>query len=238
MNRRRVSLLLAVLWGCSHRPEVLPAPEAPLPPVSISPQAAEAARAKLAAQAPASFKMLHQVVAKYQGRDYLMAGYLLGRKDGSFRVSATAAVGPKLFDVAKVDGRWESRVYLKEAADRFDPANLGRAVERIYFLPASGPLKADAGRWTSRSTVSGEEDIDTVVEWREDVTLALRRKRYFRDGKQVLQVDYDQLERVQGTWLARTVRLTDSRGFTLDLSVTDYEPGYAVPDSALKIPGS
>jgi hypothetical protein len=234
MNHWLVIASLAILWGCSHQADVLPSPR----PVSMSVEAAEAERARLASKAPASFKMLHQVVAKYQVQSYLMSGYFLARKDGSFRVSASAAVGAKLFDIAKLDGRWESHVYLKEFAERFDPTNLGRAVERIYFLPATGPLRAESGSWVSRSRIAAEEDVDEVEEWRDDGTLALRRKRYFRDGKPVLQVDYDKLELVQGSWLARTIHLTDSRGFTLELSVTGYEPGFPVPDDVLRIRGS
>jgi hypothetical protein len=227
------ALLLALVAGCSHQADV----SAPPRPVSMSVEAAEAARAKLTAQAPASFKMLHQVVARYQGQSYLMSGYLLGRRDGSLRVSATAAMGPKLFDVAKLDGRWASRVYLKQLAERFDPANLGRAVERIYFLPADGPLQAESGSWVSRSTIAGDPDIDAVEDWRDDGTLALRRKRYLQDGKEVVKIDYDKLELVQGTWLARTVHFTDSRGFSLELRVTEYEPGFPVPDDVLRLQG-
>jgi hypothetical protein len=205
--------------------------------MSMSVEAAEKARARLVSHSPATFKMLHQVVAKYQGQTYLMSGYLLGRKDGSFRVSAMAAVGAKLFDVAKLDGRWEAHVYLKDFADRFDPTNLGRAVERIYFLQATGPLSAEAGSWVSRSHIPADEDVDAVEEWRDDGTLALRRKRYFRDGKLVVQVDYDKLELLHGTWVARACRLTDGRGFTLELSVTAYEPGFPVPDDVLRIRG-
>jgi hypothetical protein len=229
---RALQFLGPLLLGCSHQGAVL----APSHAVSMSAEEAEGARATLVARAPASFKMLHQVVAQYQGQSYLMTGYLLGRKDGQFRVSATAALGLKLFDVAKVGGQWESRVYLKQFADHFDPANLGRAVERIYFLPVTGPLKAESGSWMSTSSVADDADIDTVEDWRDDVTLALHRRRYFKDGKQVLQVDFDKLELVHGTWLAGTVHLTDSRGFTLELRVTGYEPGFEVSDDMLRVP--
>ena len=233
-RRRLLGLLLAQLWGCTTPTSVPP----PMRPSPLSVEAAEAARASLNARAPASFKMLHQVVAKYQGKSYLMTGYMLGRKDGSFRVSASAPVGPKLFDVSKVDGRWESQVYLQPLAERLDATNVGRSVERIYFLPATGPLRTDAGRWVSRSPIHGEEEIDAVEDWLDGETLALWRKRYFKNGSQVVQVDYDKLELVQGTWLARSVRLADGRGFSLDLNVTDYEPGFPVSDAVLKVQSS
>jgi hypothetical protein len=226
-----LALLGPLLLGCSHQGAVAPLAHPP----TMSADQAEAARASLVSHEPVSFKMLHQVVAQYQGQSYLMTGYLLGRKDGSFRVSASAALGLKLFDVAKVGGQWESRVYVKEFAERFDPANLGRAVERIYFLPATGALEAESGSWVSRSSVANEVDIDTVEDWRDDATLALRRKRYFKGGKEVLHVDFDNLKLVDGAWLAATVKLTDKRGFALELRVTGYEPGFPVSAELLRV---
>jgi hypothetical protein len=226
-----LAIFLVHLCACST-------PAANAPPMHPSPrsvQSAEAERASQNSRAPVSFKMLHQVVAKYQGQSYLMSGYMLGRKDGSFRVSASAPIGPKLFDVAKVNGHWESHVYLKPLAERLDATNVGRSVERIYFLSATGPLKADSGLWVSRSTVQGEEEIDAVEDWLDAETLALRRRRFFKSGTQVVQVDYDKLELVQGTWLARSVQLSDGRGFSLELNVTEYQPGFPAPDSVLKI---
>jgi hypothetical protein len=234
LRRQLFGLFLVHLCACST-------PASDGPPRHPSPlpvKAAEAERASQNARAPASFKMLHQVVAKYQGQSYLMSGYMLGRKDGSFRVSASAPIGPKLFDVAKVGGRWESHVYLKPLAERLDATNVGRSVERIYFLSAKGPLKPDSGLWVSRSTVHGEEEIDAVEDWLDGETLALRRRVFFKGGTQVVQVDYDKLELVQGTWLARSVRLADGRGFSLELNVTEYEPGFPAPDSVLKVLGS
>ncbi|MGO9767520.1 MAG: hypothetical protein ACLPM8_17925 [Myxococcaceae bacterium] len=179
--------------------------------------------------------MLHQVVAKYHEQIYLMAGYMLGRKDGSFRISATAALGPKLFDVAKLDGHWTSRVYLKPLAEQFDVTNVGRSVERIYFLPATGALRLESDGWASRSSISHQDEIDEVEDLLDVHTLALRRKRYFKDGQQVVQVDFDKLELVQGGWLARNVKLTDARGLVLELHVTDYVPGFPVPDELLRV---
>jgi hypothetical protein len=179
--------------------------------------------------------MLHQVVAKYQEKSYFMTGYMLGRNDGSFRVSATAALGPRLFDVAKVDGRWESHVYLKQLAEQLDVTDVGVSVERIYFLPATGALRLASGGWTSRSSVPNQDEIDEVEDLLDAHTLALRQKRYFKNGKQVVLVDFDKLELIQGSWLARNVKLTDARGFILELHVTDYAPGFPVPDEVLRV---
>jgi hypothetical protein len=159
----------------------------------------------------------------------------LGRKDGSFRLSASAVVGPRLFDVAKLNGRWSARVHLPLLAQQLDPTHVGRAVERIYFTSAEQPLSPDQGYWVSRSRFSGEEDFDTVEQWRDPITLATIRKEFFNAGKPVLQINYDRFERVQGHWLARHVRLEDSRGFTLELNVTDYQPGFPVPDERLQL---
>jgi hypothetical protein len=52
----------------------------------------------------------------------------------------------------------------------------------------------------------------------------------------VLQVDFDKLELVDGVWLARSALLTDSRGFSLELRVTGYEPGFPVSDEVLRVP--
>jgi hypothetical protein len=230
--RRVISVaVVAVVCSCSHPAAVTVQLQHP----SMALEAAEAARAKLVANAPASFKMLHQVVAQYGGRSYLMQGYLLARRDGAFRVSASAALGPKLFDVAKVGGRWESKLYVTQLAERVDPSNLGRAVERIYFLPATGPLRAESGSWVARSGIAGEADIDAVEEWRDDGSLALRRKRYFQSENLVVEVDYDTLELVEGNWVAKSVHLADTRGFTLELRVTGYEPGFPVSDDVLKV---
>lgn len=229
---RQLLCALAVgACGCSTSPPAGPSVSRP----ALSLEAAEAERAKLVAQAPASFKMLHQVVAKYQEQSYLMTGYMLGRRDGSFLVSATAAMGPRLFAVAKVDGHWESRVYLKQLVERLDPTNVGRAVERIYFLPATGSLRHESGRWVSTSSIAGEEEIDTVEDWLDEETLALRRKRFFKAGKQVLQVDYSKLELIKASWIARDIELTDTRGFQLRLNVTEYEPGFPVTDAVLHV---
>ncbi len=227
---KAATLLLIGLLSCSRPGAVRPTAQAP---VLGSPTEAQAALAVLQSHEPQTYKMVHQVVARYQGRDYLMTGYLLGRKDGSFRVSASAVVGPRLFDVAKLNGRWSAQVHLSQLAQQLDPRHLGQAVERIYFISAEQPLYPDNGYWASRLRLSGDEDIDSVVQWRDPKTLATIRKEFFNAGKPVLQIHYDRFEPVQGHWLPRHVRLEDSRGYELELNVTDYQPGFPVPDERL-----
>jgi hypothetical protein len=205
---------------------------------AVTPESAASAEdvlALLRASEPESFKMVHQVAARYQDQTYLMIGYLLGRKDGAFRVSAAVAVGPRLFDVAKVDGKWEAKVHLQPLAGRLDPKHVGRDVERIYFLDASGPLRRENGYWVSRSPVSAQEDLDAIEVWRDGKTLAVLRKRFFKEGTVVVEIAYEHLERVEAHWIARHVRLVSSYGYSLELEVTDYDPRFPVPDGKLHV---
>jgi hypothetical protein len=202
------------------------APTPVRPSAAPSAEAASAKLARLVASEPESFKMVHQVIGSFQGRTYPMSGYLLGRRDGSFRVSAMAAVGPKLFDVAKISGRWESRIHLPEIAARLDPLEVGHAVERIYFR------EQDA--WITRQSISGE-DVDAIEVWRTADDLAVFRKRFLRKERSVLEITYDKRESIRGQNIARHVLLTDARGFSLEFVVTDYEPGFPVPDERLRV---
>ncbi len=231
-RRASLGLLLATCVGCASTPAVAPRPS--LPPLA-SVAEADAALTALRAQEPESFKMVHQVVARYEGKSYVMTGYMLGRKEGSFRVSAAAGMGPRLFDVARVGGQWEAQVHLRQLAEKLDPKHMGRSVERIYFTDASGPLELREGHWVSRAELAGEEDADAVEVWRDGNSLAVARKRFFLKGSPVLDIDYLQPEPVGGHWLARKVRLKDARGYELELSVTDYVPGFPVPDERLRV---
>lgn len=163
-----------------------------------------------------------------------MNGYLLGRRDGSFRVSAMLAVGPKVFEAAKVSGRWESRIYLQEVAAHLDPIEIGHAVERIYFRSAEGPLQFESGAWVVRESIQGE-DVDAVEVWRSATDLAIVRKRFLRNGKLAVEIAYKDRSIIHGQNIARQVVLTDARGFSLELNVTDYQPEFPVPDERLDL---
>ena len=206
----------------------------PKPVAAPSPEAAAARLAQVVASEPESFKMVHQVIGRFQGQIYPMNGFLLGRRDGSFRVSSTVAVGPKLFDVARISGRWKSRIYLQEVAARLDPLEVGRAVERVSFRDAEGPLQFEQDAWVARQSISGE-DVDAIEVWRTADDLAVFRKRFFRKERPVLEITYDKREIVSGQNIARHVMLTDSRGFSLEFAVTDYQPGFPVPDERLEV---
>ncbi|RJS27360.1 hypothetical protein DRW03_03055 [Corallococcus sp. H22C18031201] len=228
------ALVLTTWVGCAHPAAVVVPPPEKLPPLE-SVDAASAALTALHGHEPATFKMVHQVVARHDGKSYVMTGYLLGRDDGAFRVSAAADMGPRLFDVAWVGNQWEAKVHLRQLAERLDPRHMGRAVQRIYFTTASGPLTLEDGQWVSRANLQGDDDIDAVEVFRDGHTLALTHKRFFLRGAPVLDIDYTQLEAVQGHWLARHVKLKDQRGFELELSVSQYEPGFAVPEERLHV---
>lgn len=228
MTTRPWSLLstLCALLGCAGAPAT--------PSVTPDATTAVAQLARLMASEPTTFRMTHQVVARFQGQAYPMGGYLLGRRDGSFRVSGSAPVGPKLFDVAKISGHWESKIYLREAAARLDPLEIGRAVERIYFLGAKGELKFEQGAWVARQSVEGE-DVDAIEVWRDAEDLGVFRKRFFRKERQVLEITYDQRELIRGQSIAKRILFKDVRGFSLELAVTDYQPGFPVPDERLRV---
>ena len=200
------------------------------------PQATQEVRerlSRLVAGEPRTFKMLHEVVAGYQGRSFPMSGYLLGRSDGSFRVSASMPMGPKIFDVAKFSGRWETKTYNAEAA-RVDPVEVGRSVERIYFTDAQDSPEFVGGAWIFRRKLD-EADADSLEVSRRPEDLSITKKRFLRLGKLVLEIAYDRQEEIRGQIVARHVLATDTRGFTLELVVTDCEPGFPVPDDLLKL---
>jgi hypothetical protein len=188
---------------------------------------------RLLASEPSTFKMLHEVVARYQGRSFAMSGYLLGRADGSFRVSASIPMGPKIFEVAKVSAELETKTYVAEAA-RVDPVEIGRSVERVYFTDAQGAPEFANGAWVFRRTLD-EGDVDGLEVWRRPQDLSVMKKRFFRRGELMLEITYDRQEQMRGQVVARHVLATDSRGFTLELVVTGYEPGIAIPDDLLRL---
>ena len=51
----------------------------------------------------------------------------------------------------------------------------------------------------------------------------------------MLEITYDKREIIRGQNIARHVVLTDARGFSLEFTVTDYEPGFPVPDERLRL---
>ena len=226
---RRLWLGFLVVLACAPALQLPPRPER----MALAP--AEAERRRDHTAAPATFKLVHQVAAQFRGQTFLLTGYLLGRREGDFRVSGMAPVGPRLFDVARVHGHWETALYLDAARGRLDPIHIGRAVERIYFADADGPLRPDRGYWRSDAAIPDDDEVDAVQVWRDPERLAIVHKRFLKSGAPVLDVDYTEPDQVRGHAFARQVRLTDTRGFTLTLNVAEYVPDFPVSDEQLKL---
>lgn len=237
---RRTLLSAAALAavGCTRRMGVpVPPPDFDqLPPTYLPALSIAEARSTLRRvreNAPERFKMVHQVSARHGAQQHAMTGYLLGRRDGSFRVSAAAALGPRLFDVSRVEGHWEAKVHLKQLAE-LDPKHIGRAVARIYFteLPLEDRLVEEGGFIVQRGTLSGDEEVSHLESWHDGRTLATLRKRFTQSGKEVATIDYRELD---PTGVARQVRLKDARGFELTLLMTQYVPGFEFPPERLRV---
>lgn len=225
LRQYQLALALLVSAACVHRPALRPAPD--------TLAHAEAGRAALLERAPRTFRYVHQVVARYGPTSFVMTGYLVARASGNFLVSGMAPFGPKLFEVSKVSGRWQAKAYAAELAERMDVTNVGRAVERIYLVRANGPLSWDGAAWTARDAISSDPEVDAVETFRAPATLAITRQRYFHAGRAVLDIHYQKLEQISGEWIARYVRLEDARGFSLELSVSDYKPDIEVGTDVL-----
>ncbi|MGQ0505783.1 MAG: hypothetical protein ACT4TC_10730 [Myxococcaceae bacterium] len=213
-------LLVCLLLACKH---VKPA--VPLPPI----QDANAIPPR-----PERFKMVHQVAANYQGQSGVMQGYLLGRKDGSFRVSATAVVGPRLFDAVKRAGTIETRVHLKQISERMDVRHIVEAIDRIYFLDCPvGPAEDDA--FVSRCPVKSGDDVDELEETVSARYLTPVLKRYFFKGALRSTVTFQEFQEYGERWVAKKVKLQGTDGYTIEISLENYVPEFAFDDALLKL---
>lgn len=169
------------------------------------------------------FKMVHQVSATYDGQQYLMTGYLLAKPDGNFRVSAAALMGPRLFDVARIDGQWRAKVHLKQLQEKLDPKYLGRAIERVYFRDC------EPGR---RCSIADDEEVDSLEVDRENGQIA--RKRFFMKGALVLDIDYQEREAFSdGSVRARHIELKAPK-YQIVIELESYEPNFGFDDSMLE----
>ncbi len=220
---------LLVFAACKH----LPSGDASLPPIQA--ETAQQADAQIAALRPKRFKMLHQVSARYQQQSGVLQGYLLGRSDGAFRVSATAAVGPRLFDAVKRDGRFEFKIHLAQIAEKLDVQHIARAIDRIYFLgcPTVGEPRGDT--FVARCSVSSGDDVDEV-----EVTTSARylepvAKRYFLKGAERLAVTYEDFARYGPRFLAKRVTLKGAEGYRIDIALEDYVADFPFEDNLLQL---
>ncbi len=227
--KRLLWLLALAPLACAHAPPA----ESSLPPVQArTPEEAQALISKLR---PSRFKMVHQVAASYQGQSGVMQGYLIGRADGAFRVSATAAIGPRLFDAVKRDGEFSFKVHLPQISERLDVRHIARAIDRVYFLgcPDLGSAQGDA--FVARCKVTSGDDVDEV-----EVTTSARyletvTKRYFLQGVLRLTVTYEEFARFGPRYVAKRVKLAGSDGYTIEIVLEDYVPEFPFDDGLLKL---
>jgi hypothetical protein len=193
------------------------------------------------AHRPEHYKMVHQVVARYEGNTYAMTGYMLGRRDGSFRVSAFADIGPPLFDVAKVDGVFTSQVHFAPLAARLDPVHIARAIDRIFIAecgvdgsdPAAPPASSP---FVFQCPLTGDDEADSLRMEVDRQTLAVVQKVFSRGGRETLHVSYEEAKPFGAEWMPTRIHLKAMHGYSLDLAVTAYEPGFSFEDARLRVP--
>jgi hypothetical protein len=224
----RVSLLpLLFCAACAHSPA-----SHPVEPAATSPSQALALRAQ---RRPERFKMVHQVVARYAGGTYAMTGYMLGRKDGAFRVSAFAEVGPALFDVAKEDGAFQAQVHFAPLADKLDAVHIARAIDRIFGAECASGGERRENRFAFTCPIAGDDEADRLQMDIDVETLALVRKVFFLGGTEQVSVSYGPPKQYGEEWLPTRVHLQDVHGYSLDVAVSSYEPGFAFDDALLRL---
>ena len=221
-----VLTLLLMLASCRH------APAAPTADAAATP---EDALAQWHARQPERFKMVHQVSAKW-GSDGggVVTGYMLGKKDGSFRVGAAISMGPRVFDVARVGGQYSSEVHIDEAKGKLDPLHVAHAIEWTYFSMCDGGGERKGERFVYRCAVSGGEP-DTLEVDLDPKRLCVTEKRFLKGGELVLKVTYDELEPFGAEWLARRVHLQGREGYSIDIALVQYDPAFAFDDARLKL---
>jgi len=187
------------------------------------------------ARRPERFKMVHQVAARYAGQTFVMTGYLLGRADGSFRVSASAPIGPRLFDVGRLDGRWQAKVHLQEISQRLDPKNMATAISRIYFSVCKDSGERQGELFVYRCPVEGDDEADALEMTLDGHTLSPVSKRFTLKGKQTVAIRYSEPEAFGQEWQARKVSMDHYGGMRLDVALVEYQPGFAFEDALLDV---
>ena len=198
-------------------------------------ETAEEALSLARARRPERFKMVHQVAATYQGQTFVMAGYLLGRADGSFRVSASAPVGPRLFDVGRLDGQWVTAVHLKQISERLDPRNMATSINRIYFVDCAGGGERRGDQFVYRCPVEGDDEADALEVTLDGRTLAPVSKHFTYHGEPHVDVTYLEPDAFGTEWRARKISMRHYGGLKLDVALVEYQPGFAFDDSLLAV---
>jgi hypothetical protein len=159
------------------------------------------------------FKMLHQVSVTYSGSQYLLQGYVLGKPNGDFRVSAAAMMGPRIFDIAHIGGQWKSKIHFAQLKEKLDPKYLGHAIDRVYFVDC--PDKAN------RCPVTGDEEFDQV-EITRDPSGDPTNKKFLLQGKPLLEIKYEDFADVGGKRQATKISVTHAQ-YTLLIGLDEYD---------------
>jgi hypothetical protein len=217
---------LLVWAACAHAPDALP------PASTLGPAEALAA---MRARRPERYKMVHQVVARYAGESYVMIGYMLGKRDGTFRVSASAAVGPQLFDVGKREGTLWKEVHFAPLEKKLDALHIARAIDRLFIAECAGDGERQGERYVYRCALAGDEEADGLVVELDARTLAVVRKAFTAQGAEQATVVADLPRQFGGEWIPTRYRLSDKRGYALDVVVSEYQPGFAFDDALLRV---
>ena len=223
----------ALFWiaGCVHVTPELELPGA-LP--------ADQVLSQVAANQPDQFKMVHQVAAHFLGQTHVMVGYFLARRDGAFRVSASAALGPRLFDVVRLNGYVDARTYLAQLNGKLEPKLVARSIELIYFVtcPPGSPIVSQEG-FVARfhcAVTPQDGDLDGLDVSIDTRTLVPTRKVFSRGGHPLATVGYGEARRYGDIWLPSKVHLEHETGPSLDIALIEYHPRADFSDQALVLP--
>ena len=230
MSLRNLVLLCAAvaLFGC---PRSTKTPAVP----SMQAETPEEALRLATSRRPERFKMVHQVGAAYNGQTFVMSGYLLGRTDGSFRVSASAPVGPRLFDVGRLNGQWQSNVHLKQISERLDPKNMATAINRIYFAECRDGGERKADQFVYHCALDGDDEADALEMTIDGRTLGIVSKHFTLKGQPRVDVVYAEPDVFGQEWQARKIHMSHYGGLRLDVALVEYQPGFAFEDGLLDV---
>lgn len=224
-----LGLAAALLTGC---PRLAPAALArPSPRASTPAEALTLWRASR----PERFKMVHEVAASHGDQAHVMTGYMLGRKDGSFRVSATAAIGPRVFDVAKVRGEWQAKIHLAQVAEQVDPRQVGEAIDRVYFVECTEGGEAVGDRYVYRCPLSGDAAFDALEMELDAGYLAPVVKRFLKNGQVELTITYREFQPGGPEWMAGRIELRHRKDYRLDIVLVEYVREFAFEDATLHV---
>ncbi len=186
---------------------------------------------------PKRFKMIHQVAAGFQGKTYVMAGYLLGRSDGVFLVSGSGPSGPRLFEVTKNGSRIRSVTHVAQARGKLDPERMARVIDLVYFAECpQGSGVATADRYLYRCAVESlDGDVDSMEMELDRRTLAVIAKRFDRAGERQASARFEGYRDSADLPVASRIRFEHRNGFSLDIALIEYRAPFEFGDDLLEL---